>query len=116
MFCHLTNLSLIHSIHSGYISRAPLQVHYFSEALPTTARILCWSYTPKRKRQLRVKDLLKVPTYQLEWDSNLRPSGRTTEPPCPTIFHNDIWHCQTSAECTSGLCRGHYLYYAIVLL
>jgi len=25
-----------------------LQVHYYSEALPTTARILCWSFTPKR--------------------------------------------------------------------
>jgi len=25
------------------ISIAPLQVHYYSEALPTTALILCWS-------------------------------------------------------------------------
>jgi len=31
-------------------------------------------YTPKRYRQLQVKDLPKVPTWQLERDSNLRPS------------------------------------------
>jgi len=33
-----------------------------------TARILCQSFTPKRHRQLRVKDLPKVPT----WNQNLR--------------------------------------------
>jgi len=27
-------------IHSGYFHIAPLRVHYYSEALPTTARIL----------------------------------------------------------------------------
>ena len=26
------------------ISIAPFQVHYYSEALPTTALILCWGY------------------------------------------------------------------------
>src|SRR6218665_811697 len=31
------------------ISIAPLQVLYYSEALPTTARILYRSFTPKRK-------------------------------------------------------------------
>ena len=30
----------------------------------------------KRYRQLRLKDLPKVPTWQLEWDLKLRPSGR----------------------------------------
>ena len=34
--------------------------------------------TPKRYRQLRVKDLPKILMWQLQWDSNLRPSG--TEP------------------------------------
>ena len=35
-------------------------------------------------RRLRVKDLPKVPTWRLEWDSNQRPSApnTTTEPPC----------------------------------
>jgi len=32
--------------------------------------------TPKRYRQLWVKDLPKVPTWRLEWDSNQRPSRR----------------------------------------
>src|SRR6218665_4202135 len=31
---------------------------------------------PKCYRQLQVKDLPKVPTWQLEWDSNLRLYGR----------------------------------------
>jgi len=30
------------------ISLAPLQVLYYWEALPTTAGILYWSFTPKR--------------------------------------------------------------------
>ena len=33
-------------------------------------------YTPKRYRQLQVKDLPKIPTWRLEQDSNPRPSGR----------------------------------------
>ena len=41
---------------------------------------------PKRYRQLQVKDLPEVLTWRLEWDLNLRPSGRkipnpTTESP-----------------------------------
>src|SRR6218665_1768172 len=43
---------------------------------PDSARILCWSFTPKRRRQLRVKDLPKVLTWRLERDSNPRPFGR----------------------------------------
>ena len=47
---------------------------------------------PKRYRQVRVMDLIKVPMRRLEWDLNLRPSGAqstelTTEPPYPT--HNE---------------------------
>src|SRR6218665_3371836 len=41
-------LIAIHSfIHSGHFYSA-LQVLYYSEMLPTTARILCRSFTPKR--------------------------------------------------------------------
>src|SRR6218665_952647 len=58
------------------ISKAPLQVHYYSEDLPTQHGYCVGVGTPKRYRQLRVKDLPKVPTWWLEWDSNLRPSGR----------------------------------------
>src|SRR6218665_2090054 len=49
------------------ISIAPLQVLYYSEALPTTARILYRSFTPKRT-PLRLKAI----------DS-------TKAPPCPTL-------------------------------
>ena len=62
------------------ISIAPLPVHYYSEALPTkTMSVIIKNRVgvnkPKRHRQLRVKDLPKVPTQRLEWDTNLRPSG-----------------------------------------
>src|SRR6218665_1834995 len=52
---------------------------------PDTARIglLCPSFTPKRHRQLRVKDLTKVLTWRLERDSNPRPFGRKA-PNLPT--------------------------------
>src|SRR6218665_3491865 len=43
------NLLFIHSFIPA-ISIAPLQVLYYSEALPTTARILFRSFTPKRAR------------------------------------------------------------------
>jgi len=38
----------MHSFIHSAISIAPLQVLYYSEALPTTARILYRSFTPKR--------------------------------------------------------------------
>src|SRR6218665_2309357 len=63
------------SIHSGYfysVSSSPLLLRGTTDA----ARILCWSFTPKRHRQLRVKDLPKARTWWLERDSNPRPFGR----------------------------------------
>src|SRR6218665_2278183 len=42
--------------------------------------------TPKRYRQLRVKDLPKVPTWRLKWDSNLRLS-RCKAPNLPLRHH-----------------------------
>ena len=66
----------IHSfIYSGYFystSSSPL----LPRGARDTAWILCPSFNPKRHRQLRVKDLPKVPTWQLERDSNPRPFGR----------------------------------------
>ena len=44
------------------ISIAPLQVHYYSETLPTQHRYCVGVNTPKRDKQLRVKDLHKVHT------------------------------------------------------
>src|SRR6218665_3110904 len=63
---------------SGTIFIVPLQVHCYLEALLTTTRILCRISHPRRHRQLRVKDLPKVPTWRLERDSNLRPFGRNS--------------------------------------
>ena len=60
-----------------------------SEVLPTTALILCRNKHAEALRKLRVKDLPKVLTWLLEWDSTLRTSGPkawnpTTGLPCPT--------------------------------
>src|SRR6218665_886301 len=75
----------IHSFIHLAISIAPLQVFYYSEALPTTARILYRSFTPKRHRQLQVKDLPKVLTW-LERESTPRPSGLKSSPQ-PRRYH-----------------------------
>jgi len=49
------SLSFIHSfIHSVYFYCASLRVHYYSEAIPTTAWYCVGINTPKRYRQLWV--------------------------------------------------------------
>ena len=53
------------------ISVAPLQVHYYSEAPRLLHRYCVRVNTPKRYRQLSVKDLPKVPSWRLERCSNL---------------------------------------------
>src|SRR6218665_198083 len=68
--------AFIHSfIHSGYFYRASSSPLLLRGA-PDTAWVLCWSFTPKSHRHLRVKDLCKVLTLRLERDSNLRPFER----------------------------------------
>src|SRR6218665_3675098 len=62
-------------IHSGYFYSASSRPLLLRGA-PDTAQVLCQSFTPKRHRQLRVKDLPKVPMWRQERDSNPRPSGR----------------------------------------
>ena len=52
VFGEFIDRSFIHSFILA-ISIAPLQVLYFSEALPTTARILYRSFTPKRTGNCR---------------------------------------------------------------
>src|SRR6218665_3532591 len=62
-------------IHSGYFysaSSSPLLLR----GAPDTAWILCWSFTPKRQMQLRVKELPKVPMWRLEREWNPRPTSR----------------------------------------
>src|SRR6218665_1288072 len=51
--CH----SFIHSDHFYNVSSSQLLLR----SAPDTARILCQSFTPKRHRQLRVKNFPKVP-------------------------------------------------------
>src|SRR6218665_2359055 len=61
---HTSNMhSFINSFIQA-ISITPLKVQYYSEALPTQHGV-CRSFHAKRHRQLRVKDLPKVPTWLL---------------------------------------------------
>src|SRR6218665_2316349 len=74
-------------IHSGYFysaSSSPLA----HGGAHDTARIQCRSLTPKRHRQLRVKDFPKVPTWRIERDSNPRPYGRQAS----TLPMNHLLH------------------------
>jgi len=77
--------SFIHLDHFYSASSSPL----LFRSTPDTARILCWSFTLKRHRQLWVKDLPKVPTWQLERELNPRPSGwkLLTQPMCHHVPH-----------------------------
>ena len=64
--------SFIHSDHFNSASSSPLLLRGALDA----ARILCRSFTPKRHRQLWVKNLPKVPVWRLERESNPWPIGR----------------------------------------
>src|SRR6218665_1005843 len=66
-------ISLSHSLIHSDISIAPRAL--LLRGASDTARVLCRNFTPKRHRQLRVKDLPKVPMWRLERDSSPRPSG-----------------------------------------
>ena len=97
------------------ISIVPLQVHYYSEALPTQHGYCAGVLTLRRHRQLLVKDLPKVCTWQLERDTSPRPSGWkvSTQPmrhhvPC-------IWTFQCPIVCKSHMWFP-LLYYDNVLL
>src|SRR6218665_545896 len=78
-FIHLFIHSFIHSDHFYSASLGPLLLR----SAPGTVRILCRSFTPKRHRQLRVKDLPKVPTRAGFEPTTLRTKGieSTIEPP-----------------------------------
>src|SRR6218665_1711204 len=79
--------SFIHSFIPA-ISIAPLQVLYCSEALPTTARILYRSFTPKRTGNCR-KGLAQDPYMAVRagvepTTLGLRVIASTNAPPCLT--------------------------------
>src|SRR6218665_2202062 len=73
IFCYYMHKlhSFIHSCYFYSTSSSPLLIRGISD----TAQILCQSFMPRRHRQLRVKDLPKVPTWWRELDLNLRPFG-----------------------------------------
>ena len=67
----IVTTSCIHSFIPD-ISIAPLQVHYYSEALPTRALILCRSQDAKALEATTSEGLAQGPyTWRLEWGSNL---------------------------------------------
>jgi len=63
----------------------PLPSPLLLRGAPDTAWILCRSFMPKHYRQLRVKDLSKIPTWQTERDSNPQPfrQKEVNLPMCP---------------------------------
>ena len=85
-----TVMITIPGIHSFIHSFRPFLLRLFKPLLlggaPDTARILCRNFTPKHHRQLWVKDLPKVPTWQLERESNPWPFGRKA-PTLPKRHH-----------------------------
>ena len=72
--------SFIHSFILSFfpdISITPLHAHYTTQRRSRLQHWYCVGVNaPKRYRQLWVKDLAKIPTWRLAWDSNLRHSGR----------------------------------------
>src|SRR6218665_400729 len=66
---------LIHSfIHSGHFYSTPSSPLLLTGA-PDYSTDTVSEFHTKAHRQLQVKDLPKVPTWRLEWESNPRPSG-----------------------------------------
>src|SRR6218665_1204807 len=67
--------SFIHSfIHSGHFYSAPSSPLLLRGA-PDNSTDTVSEFHAEAHRQLQVKDLPKVPTWRLEWESNPRPSG-----------------------------------------
>src|SRR6218665_1866356 len=62
---------IIHSGHFYSASSSPLRI---PRSAPDTERILCWSFTPKRHWQLRVKDLSKVPIVYVAARAGFEPT------------------------------------------
>ena len=73
---HSFNHSFIQAISINSASSSPLLLR----GAPDTARILCRSFTSKRHRQLRVKDLPRVSMWRLE-PATLRTKGDESTKP-----------------------------------
>ena len=131
-WCHMLSDDLemmpylfIHSGHFYSASSSPLLLR----STPDAARILYRSFTPKRHRQLWVKDLPKVPTWPLKRDSYPQPSGRKalTLPMChhvPHMLSDDVemmsyvvWWCGDDVICCLMMWRWcHMLSYDVEMM
>ena len=93
-------------VHSGYFystSSSPLLLRGASD----TARILYWSFTPKRDRQLRVKDFPKITTWWLERESNPQPFGRKAKN-LPMSHHAPLIGIRCQSRLPSVLLLNHF--------
>src|SRR6218665_869721 len=97
VFLNLSDLIFSHSFILD-ISIAPLQVHYYSKVLPTTALILCRSQHGEAL-QATVSEGLAQGLYMAARvgfePATLRTQSTelTTEPPCPTHVVEQQWDC-----------------------
>ena len=94
LFPQLIHLQYFHSFIPA-ISIAPLQVLYYSEALPTTARIPYRSFTPKRTGNGTGKGLAQGPYVAARaWVEpttlRLKVIVSTKAPPRPTFLSNGL--------------------------
>src|SRR6218665_322059 len=80
-------------IHSGYFYSA-FSIPLLRRGAPDKARIPFRSFTPKCHRQLQVKDLSKVPMWQLGRDSSPRLFGRKAMN-LPMSYHAPPWLIQS---------------------
>ena len=87
-------INLFHYLFLNYFYSASSS-HPLSEALPTTARTLCWSFHAKAHRAIVSEELAQCPTWHLGRGSNPWRSGRRqthlpTVPPLLTINQRSI--------------------------
>ena len=88
-------ISIRSFIHSGNFYSSSLS-SLLLRGFPDTARILCRSFTPKRHKQLRIKDLPWVSRWRIQRDSNMRHFGRKV-PNQPMSGHAFVFHALTIA-------------------
>src|SRR6218665_2934171 len=89
-------------------------IHSFIHSL-AISRIVCRSFMHMRYRQLRVKDLPKVPTWRLERDSNSRPFGRKAPnlPMSPTLHMYIVLQCIVFYY--FYVCRLHFIFLLLLV-
>src|SRR6218665_1200498 len=87
-------VQFIHFSFIPAISTAPLQVLYYSETLPTTARILYWSFTPKNVSKWTM-------------GSNRSTNGSPFQTEGPTTENAQVWQVEVRAKETKSTPPSH---------